>query len=214
MGSERGRLLGSEVLGSRPAPTQDLGQRGRYWRHPGSDGAGRGPEGAPGQARVCKRTGAAWPGGRGARSSQPEPWDRGRPAQKRTLRAGDVDSKTGLDVHLSPSHTPHRWGVRVCVRVDWDSVPASLGARSVSLRHTSVLLEEVVALGECMCNVCLCVSWRACSCACKHTHTHTPPYRSVSGRGGGVSLGHWAQHVCVLGLGVSVGLPSTYLPRG
>lgn len=86
--------------------------------------------------------------------SPPEPWERGRPAQKWTLRAGDVDSKTGLDVHLSPSHTPHRWAVCVCVRVharaDWDSVPAYAWGLSVSLCHASVLLEEGVTLGECM----------------------------------------------------------------
>lgn len=120
LGSKMDRIQGSEALGpgctAQPAPARDLrAERQGDWRWPGTDGAGAGTRGGADQAQVDKWTGTAWAGDVETRPSLPEPWERGQPAQKWTLKAGDVDSKTGLDVHLSPSHTLHRWAVCVCV---------------------------------------------------------------------------------------------------
>lgn len=98
--------------------------------------------------------------GRGTWRHGPARWspgrEDGRPAQKWTPRAGDVDSKTGLDV---PSHTPLRRAVCVCasacvcVRARRQAVCACfyVGSQNVSLCHASELLEEGVTLGEYVC---------------------------------------------------------------
>lgn len=102
--------------------------------------------------------------------------ERWRLAQKWVLRAGDVDSKTGLDVHLNPSHTPPRrsvcartcvclWRLRFCA---WlfraaECVPVSHSSVSERSSHTGrACLRVQASVRTCTCAaeaVGVCLGW-------------------------------------------------------
>lgn len=146
------------------------------WRWPGTDGAGAGTMGERARRRWTDRDCL----GRGTWRHGPAHWspgrEDGRPTQKWTPRAGDVDSKTGLDV---PSHTPLRRAVCVCASALCVRAHTRTGSLCLLLCGVSecVPMSRFGASGRrghtgrvCLRGVSLCVS----CCACLHTHGRLP----------------------------------------